>query len=70
MIAATVQDGRVLPREHPDPEPGHNEVLVRVRAAGINGADIAQRAGRYPAPPGSPASSRPGMSAGEPGGAG
>jgi NADPH:quinone reductase len=29
-------------------------VLVRVRAAGINGADIHQRAGHYPAPPGSP----------------
>jgi putative PIG3 family NAD(P)H quinone oxidoreductase len=29
-------------------------VLVRVRAAGLNGADILQRAGHYPAPPGSP----------------
>ena len=29
-------------------------MLVRVRAAGINGADILQRAGGYPAPPGSP----------------
>jgi putative PIG3 family NAD(P)H quinone oxidoreductase len=41
--------------EHPDPEPGSGEVLVRVRAAGINGADILQRKGAYPAPPGSPA---------------
>ena len=54
MIAATIADGEVSPREHPDPRPGTGEVLVRVRAAGLNGADIAQRAGRYPAPPGSP----------------
>jgi putative PIG3 family NAD(P)H quinone oxidoreductase len=40
--------------EHPDPQPGSGEVLVRVRAAGLNGADILQRAGHYPAPPGSP----------------
>ena len=40
--------------EHPDPVPGSGEVLVRVRAAGINGADILQRKGFYPAPPGSP----------------
>ena len=54
MIAATIEAGEVAPREHPDPRPGTGEVLVRVRAAGLNGADIAQRAGRYPAPPGSP----------------
>jgi len=30
------------------------EVLVRVRAAGLNGADMMQRRGLYPAPPGSP----------------
>jgi NADPH:quinone reductase len=53
--AATVRDGRVLVEEHPDPEPGAGEVLVRVRAAGLNGADMLQRRGRYPAPPGSPA---------------
>ena len=55
MIAATISDGEVAPREHPDPEPGAGEVLVRVRAAGLNGADLLQRAGRYPAPPGAPA---------------
>ncbi|HEY1778676.1 MAG TPA: zinc-binding dehydrogenase [Solirubrobacteraceae bacterium] len=54
MIAATIESGEVAPREHPDPCPGHGEVLVRVRAAGLNGADIIQRAGHYPAPPGSP----------------
>ena len=40
--------------ERPDPEPGKGELLVRVRAAGLNGADIHQRRGAYPAPPGSP----------------
>src|SRR4051812_31840358 len=54
MRAATIRDGSVVVREHPDPEPAKNEILVRVRAAGLNGADIMQRAGRYPAPPGSP----------------
>src|SRR6266851_1327852 len=55
MRAATIRDGEVLVEEHPDPEPGKGEVLVRVRAAGINGGDLHQRAGRYPAPPGWPA---------------
>ena len=54
MIAATIRDGRVAPAEHPDPVPGTGEVLVRVAGAGLNGADMHQLAGRYPAPPGSP----------------
>jgi NADPH2:quinone reductase len=55
MRAATIVNGQVEVREHPDPEPGAGEVLVRVRAAGLNGADILQRSGAYPAPAGSPA---------------
>jgi NADPH:quinone reductase len=54
MRAATIRDGEVLVAEHPDPEPGAGEVLVRVRAAGLNGADILQRKGGYPVPPGAP----------------
>ena len=54
MRAATIRDGEVLVADHPDPEPGHGEVLVRVRAAGLNGADMLQRRGAYPAPAGSP----------------
>jgi putative PIG3 family NAD(P)H quinone oxidoreductase len=54
VIAATLENGQVAPREHPDPRPGAGEVLVAVRAAGLNGADLMQRAGRYPAPPGAP----------------
>jgi NADPH:quinone reductase len=54
MKAATIRDGEVLVAEHPDPEAGAGEVLVRVHAAGLNGADMLQRKGGYPAPPGSP----------------
>ena len=53
MRAATIRDGEVLVEEHPDPEPGAGQVLVRVRGAGLNGADMLQRKGRYPAPAGS-----------------
>jgi NADPH2:quinone reductase len=35
----------------PDPEPGEGQVLVRVRAAGVNFADVLVRQGRYPQPP-------------------
>jgi NADPH:quinone reductase len=52
--AATIQDGRLVVEERPDPEPSRGELLVRVRAAGINGADMIQLKGHYPAPPGSP----------------
>lgn len=54
MRAATVRDGEILVEEHPDPQPGAGEVLVRVRAAGLNGADMMQRRGVYPAPKGAP----------------
>jgi putative PIG3 family NAD(P)H quinone oxidoreductase len=54
MRAVLVKDGALDVRELPDPEPGAGEVLVRVRAAGINGADMLQRRGLYPAPPGEP----------------
>jgi NADPH:quinone reductase-like Zn-dependent oxidoreductase len=38
--------------EVPDPEPGDGQVLLRVRAAGINFSDVLTRQGRYPqAPP-------------------
>jgi NADPH2:quinone reductase len=54
MRAATIRDGRIGVEEHPDPAPQAGELLVRVRAAGLNGADMLQLAGRYPAPPGAP----------------
>ncbi|MGD0197531.1 MAG: zinc-binding dehydrogenase [Solirubrobacteraceae bacterium] len=54
MIAARISDGAVAAADYPDPQPGKGEVVVGVRAAGLNGADMHQLAGRYPAPPGSP----------------
>jgi putative PIG3 family NAD(P)H quinone oxidoreductase len=42
-------------REVPSPVPGPGEVRVRVRAFGINRADLLQRRGLHPAPPGAPA---------------
>jgi NADPH:quinone reductase len=54
MRAATIKDKQLTVEDHPDPVPGAGEVLVRVHAAGLNGADMHQLAGVYPAPPGSP----------------
>lgn len=54
MRAATIREKEIVIEEHPDPVPGAGEVLVRVHAAGLNGADMMQRRGLYPAPPGSP----------------
>ncbi|HVT42718.1 MAG TPA: zinc-binding dehydrogenase [Acidimicrobiales bacterium] len=54
MHAAVIHDGTLVWEERDDPVPGDTELLVGVRAAGINGADMAQRAGGYPAPPGWP----------------
>jgi putative PIG3 family NAD(P)H quinone oxidoreductase len=41
-------------RDVPEPEVPYGHVRVRVRAAGVNRADLLQRAGFYPAPPGAP----------------
>jgi len=54
MRAVTIEDKAIAVEDRPDPEPGSGEILVRVRAAGVNGADMMQRRGVYPAPPGSP----------------
>jgi putative PIG3 family NAD(P)H quinone oxidoreductase len=37
--------------DYPVPRPGASEVLIRVRAAGVNRPDVLQRLGRYPVPP-------------------
>jgi NADPH:quinone reductase len=47
------------PTQRPVPQPRANEVLIKVVAAGVNGPDIMQRKGLYPAPPG--ASDLPGL---------
>ena len=54
MRAATIREKQIVLEEHPDPVAGDGEVLVRVCAAALNGADMMQRRGLYPAPPGSP----------------
>ncbi|TDC38739.1 NAD(P)H-quinone oxidoreductase [Micromonospora sp. KC213] len=41
--------------EVPDPEPGPGEVVMAVRASAVNRADLLQRQGHYPPPPGAPA---------------
>lgn len=47
------------PEERPVPQPGKDQILIRVEAAGVNRPDVAQRLGRYPPPPG--ASDLPGL---------
>ncbi len=54
MLAVTIREKQLAIAEHPDPLPGAGEVLVQVRAAGLNGADQLQLRGAYPPPPGSP----------------
>ena len=44
----------LVPVELPRPEPGHDEILIRVEAAGVNRPDVVQRQGFYPPPPGAP----------------
>lgn len=55
MRAVKIVDESLKVEEAPEPVAGAGELLVRVRAAGINGADILQKRGHYPAPPGVPA---------------
>ncbi len=54
MRAVTIQSTELVIEERPTPAPGPYDVLVEVHAAGINAADLHQRAGFYPAPPGWP----------------
>jgi NADPH:quinone reductase len=54
MRAVTASDEKVAVRDYPDPEPGPGQILVGVRAAGLNSADLLQVRGFYPAPPGYP----------------
>ncbi|MGB2934036.1 MAG: NAD(P)H-quinone oxidoreductase [Nostocoides sp.] len=59
MLAITIPEpgaaDALVVAEVPDPQPGAGEVRVRVAAAGVNRADVMQRMGRYPPPPGAPA---------------
>ncbi len=54
MRAVVIRSKELVLEERPTPAPGPYEVLVEVRAAGLNAADLLQRAGFYPPPPGWP----------------
>lgn len=54
MRAVVADSGALEIVDRPDPVPARGELLVRVQSAGLNGADLLQRAGFYPPPPGSP----------------
>lgn len=54
MRAVVIRDGGLELAERPDPVARAHELLVRVHAAGLNGADLLQRDGLYPPPPGVP----------------
>ncbi len=55
MLAVVIHDGALEVTERPIPEPGPHDVVVAVRGAGVNAADLLQLQGLYPAPPGWPA---------------
>jgi putative PIG3 family NAD(P)H quinone oxidoreductase len=59
MQAIVIDDKQLVRREVPDPVPGDGEVVLDVTAAGVNRADVSQRQGHYPPPPG--ASPYPGL---------
>ena len=49
VIIPDEQSGTLALRDAPDPTPGPQELLIRVKATALNRADLAQRRGRYPA---------------------
>ena len=59
MTAIAIEGGKgpaeaLRPKTLPRPEPRPGEVLIKVRAAGVNRPDLLQRLGAYPPPPGAP----------------
>jgi putative PIG3 family NAD(P)H quinone oxidoreductase len=54
MRAIVVKNGQMELDEIPDPRLREGDLLVKVRAAGVNRADLLQRVGKYPPPPGEP----------------
>ena len=54
MHSVIINEGMLRVEERPTPEPGPHDVVVSVRGAGINAADLMQRQGFYPAPKGWP----------------
>ena len=54
MKVVALREHQLVLEQRADPKPGPHDVVVDVRAAGINAADLLQRQGFYPAPPGWP----------------
>ncbi len=54
LTTVVFDDGKVTVGQRPMPVPDGHDVVVEVSGAGLNGADILQRAGRYPAPGATP----------------
>ncbi|MGH2788868.1 MAG: zinc-binding dehydrogenase [Actinomycetota bacterium] len=54
LRAVVISNGDLRIVERSVPEPAADQVLVEVRGAGVNRADLLQRLGRHPAPPGWP----------------
>jgi NADPH:quinone reductase-like Zn-dependent oxidoreductase len=54
MRAVVIREGRLELEERPDPVPGAGQVLIHVRAASVNNADLLQRLGHYAPPDGVP----------------
>jgi putative PIG3 family NAD(P)H quinone oxidoreductase len=52
MWGVIASEGALIRVERPDEQPGPGQVRIRAAAAGVNRADLAQRAGTYPPPPG------------------
>lgn len=52
MTVAAVRELKLVTETRPVPQPDAGEVLVRVRAAGVNRPDLLQRRGLYPPPQG------------------
>jgi putative PIG3 family NAD(P)H quinone oxidoreductase len=60
MTAIAIEGGKgpaeaLHPQTLARPEPGPDQILIKVRAAGVNRPDLLQRMGGYPPPPGAPA---------------
>jgi putative PIG3 family NAD(P)H quinone oxidoreductase len=54
MHAIVIEQGSLVWAEVPDPVAGEGEVVIDVTAAAVNRADVMQRQGHYPPPPGAP----------------
>ncbi|MCR9279636.1 MAG: NAD(P)H-quinone oxidoreductase [Pseudomonadaceae bacterium] len=52
MKAIAIESEQLLWQDHPEPSPGPGEVVIDIHATAINRADLVQRSGGYPPPPG------------------